>query len=89
MPGDPITADTLGWVYYHRKDYKKAISELYFAAQKMGKNPTIRYHMGAAYHKAGKKKKSVAELKAALALSNDFNEVGKARDLLSRIQNRK
>ncbi|MDM8515806.1 tetratricopeptide repeat protein [Desulfobacterales bacterium HSG16] len=89
MPGDPIAADTLGWVYYHKRNYKKAISELYFAAQKMGQNPTIRYHLAAAYHKTGRMKESKAELKAALALSNDFDEVGRARDLLARIQNRK
>ncbi|MDM8517155.1 hypothetical protein QUF76_13220 [Desulfobacterales bacterium HSG16] len=50
MPGDPIAADTLGWVHHHRKDYKNAISELYFAAQKIGQNPTIRYHLAAAYY---------------------------------------
>lgn len=33
--------------------------------------------------------KKEAELKAALALSGDFDEAGKARDLLARIQNGK
>ncbi|MDM8517584.1 tetratricopeptide repeat protein [Desulfobacterales bacterium HSG16] len=89
MPGDPIAADTLGWVHYHRKDYKNAISELYFAAQKMGRNPTIRYHLAAAYYETGSMKKSEAELKAALAISGDFDEAGKARDLLARIKNKK
>jgi len=56
-PKNPKFLDTLGWVYYKRKEYKKAISFLKQALS-ISTQAIIYYHLGKAYIKLGKMDKA-------------------------------
>jgi tetratricopeptide (TPR) repeat protein len=75
LPNEPMISDTLGWVYYKKGLYLKAVSLLKESAEKLPKNPTILYHLGLAYaerNEPGDKKLAVQSLKKALALDPRF-----------------
>lgn len=84
-PGDPVIADTLGWIYYHRGDFNKAILELSYASQKMAGVPGIRYRLGAAYYRNGQFRQSEKELKSALKYPGYFEGKKDAAALLDKI----
>jgi Flp pilus assembly protein TadD len=69
---DPHISDTLGWVYYKKNVYSRAVTYLQEASEKAPNNPAIRYHLGMAYLKNGDKGKAKKELKKALDLSPEF-----------------
>jgi tetratricopeptide (TPR) repeat protein len=48
-------ADTLGWVYYKKNVFSRAIVYLKEANEKISDNPVIRYLLGMAYFKNGDK----------------------------------
>ena len=56
-PKNPKFLDTLGWVYYKRKEYKKAISFLKQALS-ISTQAIIYYHLGKAYIKLGRMDKA-------------------------------
>jgi tetratricopeptide (TPR) repeat protein len=72
LPDDPSTADTLGWIYYKKNVYLKAISLLKESTEKLGNNPIVRYHLGMAYYKNGNKDLAKKELEASLKLSQSY-----------------
>ncbi len=53
VPDDPYISDTLGWIYYKKNTFSRAIVYLREANEKLTKNATIRYHLGMAYLKNG------------------------------------
>ena len=81
-PGDPAPADTLGWVLFNQGKLAQALPLLRFAAGGMPRNPTHRYHYGAALLKDGQTEAGRKELAAALQLSGGFDGAEKARTLL-------
>jgi tetratricopeptide (TPR) repeat protein len=72
LPDDPSISDTLGWIYYKKNAYLKAIGLLKESAEKLQGNPVIHYHLGMAYFKNGQKELAKKELNQALTLSQDF-----------------
>ena len=77
MPQDPNVADTLGWVYYKRNTYLKAISYLKEAAEKSPNNPIVQYHLGMAYHKNGDKEAAKKNL-----TTGDLKDKNKMKELM-------
>ena len=77
-PTEPNIADTLGWVCYLNGDLGEAVTQLERAKAAMGTNPTVRYHLGMAYQKAGRPDDARSELREALAISNTFPEAADA-----------
>jgi tetratricopeptide (TPR) repeat protein len=59
------TLDTLGWVYYQRKDYDKAIETLE-RAESATENPIVQLHLGLAYLKANQMVQARGALEKAL-----------------------
>ena len=53
-PHDGFYVDSLGWVYYQRGDYDKAIEHLERAVALADDDPTIAEHLGDAYQQAGR-----------------------------------
>ncbi|MDM8515626.1 tetratricopeptide repeat protein [Desulfobacterales bacterium HSG16] len=86
QPGDPNAADTLGWIYYHQGKYSKAVSELWYAAQILQADPSVRYHYAAALYKSGQFEKAKAELETAFSLEMDFDGADHAKKLLSQLK---
>jgi len=58
--------DSLGWAYYKKGMYKKALTYLLKAYKKMGDDPVMLYHLGAVYEKLGDKKKALNYYQKAL-----------------------
>ena len=65
-PGDPAVADTLGWIYYRKGLYSKAVELL---SQSVSKQPTAirQYHLALSYMKIGDNLHASQNLQQALA----------------------
>ena len=48
-PDNPYYVDSLGWVYYQRGDYTRAVTELERAVKLVGEDPVMLEHLGDAY----------------------------------------
>lgn len=82
QPGNASVLDTMGWIYFQKKDYQLAEKYLSQAAKVGVNDPTILYHLGAVYRKLGNKEMANKFLKSALAISGTFEEASHARELL-------
>jgi Tfp pilus assembly protein PilF len=69
-PLKPEIQDTMGWIYYQKKDYEKALQHLERAALFDPLNPTIRYHRGMSYYKMGRKSEAEKDFTIADSFSN-------------------
>ncbi len=85
-PGAAAFLDTLGWIHYLRDETDQALPLLEQARRAMPTNPTVRYHLGMAYLKAGRAEDARAELTEALNLSQSFPEAADARRALENIE---
>ena len=79
----PQILDTLGWIHHLKGNTEKAIEHLEQARKALPQMPTVRYHLGAAYAKAGRTEEAKSELQEALAISQDFPEAEDASKLLN------
>ncbi|OGP97885.1 MAG: hypothetical protein A2Z51_03220 [Deltaproteobacteria bacterium RBG_19FT_COMBO_52_11] len=86
VPDDPHIADTLGWVYYKKNIFSRAITYLQEANQKVPDNPIVRYHLGMAYYKNDNKGMAKTELAKALALSPKFPGAEEAKTILKTLK---
>jgi len=78
----PEIVDTLGWVHCLAGNAEEAVR--YLRAAKLGAPnlPTVRYHLGVAYLKAGNEAAAKGELEEALGISRTFPEAEEAVRLL-------
>ena len=84
-PGLAPPADTLGWILVQSGDVKGGLPFLINAnGLAKGKDPTIAYHLGAAYVQSGTRDQAVAVLKPLLSVP-EFPEQPDARALLRKI----
>ncbi|MDR4483501.1 MAG: tetratricopeptide repeat protein [Nitrospirales bacterium] len=79
---NPHIADTLGWIYYKKNAYMKAISFLAEAVEKLPQNPVLRYHLGMALFKKGEAGSAKKTLEFALKMSPNFPGAEEARIIL-------
>ena len=86
FPDDPNISDTLGWVYYKKNIFGRAIVYLREANEKVTDNPTIHYHLGMAYFKNGDKENAKKELRKALELDPKFLSADEARETLKQLK---
>ena len=86
LPEDPGVSDTLGWIYYKKGAYLKAISLLKDSSEKLQENPTIHYHLGMAYYKNGNKELAKWELNTALKLNPKLEEAEEAKRTISSLK---
>jgi len=86
VPDEPHTSDTLGWVYYKKNVFSRAIVYLKEANEKIPNNPVIRYHLGMAYYKNGENELAKNELKKALELDPKFPGAEEAKSTLTKIK---
>jgi len=69
LAADPTNGaylDSLGWAYYRKGDYPRALEKLLEAERSDIKDPVIYDHLGDAYFKLGDKKQAVNNWKKAL-----------------------
>jgi len=86
FPDDPSVSDTLGWIYYKKSVYLKAIALLKESAEKLPKNPTAHYHLGMAYFKNGDTALAKQALTQALQLGQDFPGRQEASEVLATLK---
>ncbi len=65
----PQFQDTLGWTYFKRGEYRRAISLLQEAALALPNISLVRYHLGMSYLENKQNKEAVVELEKALELA--------------------
>jgi predicted Zn-dependent protease len=66
QPEGLAVADTLGWIYYKKGDYKQSISLIGKVQANSPSNPVFNYHLGMAQFKAGNQSQARESLKKAM-----------------------
>jgi tetratricopeptide (TPR) repeat protein len=72
QPGDPSTADTLGWILYKRADYQQALTLLQESAGKLPNLPEIQFHLGMAAYMMGQTEVARTAFQQAASAPADF-----------------
>ncbi len=65
-PDDGYITDSLGWVYYQKKNYLQAVEYLERAVELSSHDPVVAEHLGDAYNKADMPQKALETYKQAL-----------------------
>jgi tetratricopeptide (TPR) repeat protein len=73
-PGDGYIIDSLGWIYFKKGDYEKALMYLKNAAQLASEDPTILEHLGDVYLKIGDPKKALEIYRQSLMNATEGKE---------------
>ncbi|MEE9269368.1 MAG: tetratricopeptide repeat protein [Candidatus Krumholzibacteria bacterium] len=74
-PGNGYYTDSLGWVYYKRGDYPRAVIELEKASNLVGDDPVILEHLGDAYQSLKRYRDALAAYQKSLHLQGENSEV--------------
>jgi tetratricopeptide (TPR) repeat protein len=74
-PQDGFYVDSLGWVYYQKGEYQKAVDELERAVNLTNSDPTITEHLGDAYSKVGKVRDARHQYEDALKRTQDADQI--------------
>jgi tetratricopeptide (TPR) repeat protein len=75
QPNEGIYIDSLGWVYYRRGDYKRAVEQLERAVELAGEDPTIVEHLGDAYQRLGRGDAALRVYRDALLRAKDEPQI--------------
>lgn len=79
--------DTLGWILVQRGETLRGLELLQKAVEQDPKQLSIRYHLAAAYAKAGRKDAARQELEKLVSGTDPFPEREDARKLLESVRN--
>jgi tetratricopeptide (TPR) repeat protein len=71
-PGDAGIADTLGWIFYQKADYPRALRLLQESAEKLPENAEIQFHLGMAHYMMGQTDEARTALRQTLRVQPDF-----------------
>ncbi len=71
-PGDPFSADTLGWILYQRGDYVRSLGSLQESARLLPAEPEVQFHLGMAHYMMGNEEPARLFLSRFLQATNDF-----------------
>ena len=82
---DPFVSDTLGWIFYKRGVYQRALGLLKESAARLPENPEVQYHFGMASYKAGDKASARKALAKAVASAGGFGGRDEARKVLAEL----
>ncbi|MEW6428820.1 MAG: tetratricopeptide repeat protein [Thermodesulfobacteriota bacterium] len=73
QPDTPSILDTLGWVYFKKGEYQRALSHLSMALDKLKQPPAVlHYHLGMALLKNGRNAEAKSHLEKALERQENF-----------------
>jgi tetratricopeptide (TPR) repeat protein len=86
QPDDGFYIDSLGWVYYQRGDYPKAVEQLERAAELTSDDPTIIEHLADAYDKAGKPDRALNRYRDALKRTKETEQSKRIREKIQRLE---
>ncbi len=77
-PQNPVIQDTCGWILCLKGKDEEAVAKLAKAKAGLPNLSEVRYHLGKALLKLGRREEARAELEQALAISKDFPEAADA-----------
>ena len=83
-PDDGSIRDSLGWVMLRQNQVPAAVRTLERAAEEMPEDPTVNFHLGAAYWAAGRKIEAEDQWRWALVLKPEPGDAIQIRDALRR-----
>jgi tetratricopeptide (TPR) repeat protein len=84
-PEEPVILDTIGWIFFKKGDFNKAIEYLERARSRAATvSPSLNYHLGAAYAKVGMTSAAREYLKKAVSSAVDFIGKEEAQTMLKR-----
>ena len=86
LPEHPNVSNTLGWVYYQRGFYTRAISSLRESVDQAPMDPVKHYFLGLAYLKNAQKVEARAALQQALDLDPKFAYAQLAKEALATLR---
>ena len=91
MPDSPNAADTLGWVYYQKGDYKSAIDLFQEALKLANKNKspedaTFHYHLGMAYDRTDQPALARQHLEQVLKINPHYSSAEDVKKMLSQLR---
>ena len=84
-PEDGFYIDSLGWVYYQRGQYQKAVDQLERAVNLTSSDPTITEHLGDAYSKVGKYQDARQQYEDALKKAQESDQVRRLKTKLANL----
>lgn len=84
QPNNPLILDTLGWIFFQKKDYKNAEQHLKRAIEKTDQIPTILYHYGAVLRAAGDEEKAKSFMRKALNITDQFDGADDAKAFIQK-----
>ena len=81
-PDDGSIRDSLGWAMLRQDDVAAAVHTLERAAEQIPEDPTVNYHLGAAYWAAGRTVEAEDQWRWALVLHPEPEDAAKIRQAL-------
>jgi tetratricopeptide (TPR) repeat protein len=85
-PRSAVIADTLGWIEYRRNNYPEAVRLLIDAADDLGDNPEVQFHLGMAHYMMGHEESAATALRQAVAATPPFEGQAIAKAHLAVLQ---
>ena len=85
-PHDGYYIDSLGWVYYQRGEYDKAIEQLEHAVSLADDDPTIAEHLADAYSRPGAPTEALRVYRDALGRTKDTDQAARIRAKIEELQ---
>ncbi|MBE7209752.1 MAG: tetratricopeptide repeat protein [Gluconacetobacter diazotrophicus] len=85
-PDDGSIRDSLGWAMLRQDDVPGAVRTLERAAEQDPEDPTVNFHLGAAYWAAGRRIEAEDQWRWALVLHPDADAEKQIRDALARAE---
>ncbi len=86
QPNDGFYIDSLGWVYYRKGDYARAIEQLEKAVHLVVDDPVIIEHLGDAYLKVGKPGKALRSYRDALKAATEDEQLERIRSKIGEVE---
>jgi tetratricopeptide (TPR) repeat protein len=83
---DGFYIDSLGWVYYQKGDYSKAVEQLERAVGLVIDDPTIIEHLGDAYAKLGKLQQAILHYREAYKNSKEKDQLERIQQKIQRLE---
>lgn len=81
-PNEPAFWDSLGWVYFQRGEYEKALQWVEKAVKAQKQDAELRYHLGMIYWKLGEREKALRELREAIRINPNHPQANEALEQL-------
>jgi tetratricopeptide (TPR) repeat protein len=82
VPGSIQILDTLGWVYYKKGDYQKALENIMAAIQSGAREAEVYYHLGLIHVKMDNKSDAQEAFRQALTLNPNYEKADEIQTML-------